>query len=94
LLIKETNRLLALKNEIKKLGTDIEITNDSLSFNNPNKINNNVTIDTYEDHRMAMAFAPLSVLTNIIIRQADVVSKSYPDFWIDLAKIGITINKS
>ena len=94
LLIKETNRLLALKNEIKKLGTDIEITNDSLSFNNPNKINNNVTIKTYEDHRMAMAFSPLSVLTNIIIRQADVVSKSYPDFWIDLAKIGITINKS
>ena len=67
LLIKETNRLLALQNEIKKLGTDIEITKDSLSFNNPNKINNNVTIDTYEDHRMAMAFAPLSVLANIII---------------------------
>ena len=94
LLIKETNRLLALKNEIKKLGTDIEITNDSLSFNNPNKINNNVTIDTYEDHRMAMAFAPLSALANIIINDPDVVSKSYPDFWIDLAKIGITINKS
>ena len=94
LLIKETNRLLALKNEIKKLGTDIEITNDSLSFNNPNKINNNVTIDTYEDHRMAMAFAPLSVLANIIINDPDVVSKSYPDFWIDLAEIGITINKS
>ena len=94
LLIKETNRLLALQNEIKKLGTDIEITNDSLSFNNPNKINNNVTIDTYEDHRMAMAFAPLSVLANIIINESDVVSKSYPDFWIDLTKIGITINKS
>jgi len=94
LLIKETNRLLALKNEIKKLGTDVEITNDSLSFNNPNKINNNITIQTYEDHRMAMAFAPLSVLTDIIISQADVVSKSYPDFWNDLSKIGITINKS
>ena len=94
LLIKETNRLLALQSEIKKLGTDIEITYDSLSFNNPNKINNNVTIDTYEDHRMAMAFAPLSALANIIINDPDVVSKSYPDFWIDLAKIGITINKS
>ena len=94
LLIKETNRLLALQNEIKKLGTDIEITKDSLSFNNPNKINNNVTIDTYEDHRMAMAFAPLSALANIIINDPDVVSKSYPDFWIDLAEIGITINKS
>ena len=94
LLIKETNRLLALKNEIKKLGTDILITSDTLSFNNPNQINNNVTIQTYEDHRMAMAFAPLSVLTNIIIKDPDVVSKSYPDFWNDLTKIGITINKS
>ena len=94
LLIKETNRLLALKNEIKKLGTDIVITSDTLSFNNPNKINNNVTIDTYEDHRMAMAFAPLSVLTNIIINDPGVVSKSYPDFWNDLTKLGITINKS
>jgi 3-phosphoshikimate 1-carboxyvinyltransferase len=43
---------------------------------------------------MAMAFAPLSVLTNIIIKDPDVVSKSYPDFWNDLAKLGITINKS
>ena len=94
LLIKETNRLLALKNEIKKLGTNIEITSDTLSFNNPNKINNNVTIDTYEDHRMAMAFAPLSVLTNIVINDPGVVSKSYPDFWNDLTKLGITINKS
>lgn len=94
MLIKETNRLLALKNEIKKLGTNIEITSDTLSFNNPNKINNNVTIDTYEDHRMAMAFAPLSVLTNIVINDPGVVSKSYPDFWNDLTKLGITINKS
>ena len=94
MLIKETNRLLALKNEIKKLGTNIEITRDTLSFNNPNKINNNVTIDTYEDHRMAMAFAPLSVLTNIVINDPGVVSKSYPDFWNDLTKLGITINKS
>ena len=94
LLIKETNRLLALKNEIKKLGTNIDITSDTLSFNNPNKINNNVTIDTYEDHRMAMAFAPLSVLSNIVINDPGVVSKSYPDFWNDLTKLGITINKS
>jgi 3-phosphoshikimate 1-carboxyvinyltransferase len=83
-----------LKNEIKKLGTDIVITSDTLSFNNPNQINNNVTIQTYEDHRMAMAFAPLSVLTNIIIKDPDVVSKSYPNFWNDLTKLGITINKS
>ena len=94
LLIKETNRLLALKNEIKKLGTQIQITDDSLSFSNPQKLINNIEIETYEDHRMAMSFAPLSVLTNITIKDSDVVSKSYPNFWNDLMKIGVKINKS
>jgi len=94
LLIKETNRLLALKNEITKLGTHVEITNDSLSFTNPNKLIDNVSIATYEDHRMAMSFAPLSVLTNITINDPNVVSKSYPNFWNDLVKIGISVNKS
>jgi len=93
LLIKETNRLLALKNEIKKLGTEVTITDDSLSFFIPNKIIDNVSVDTYQDHRMAMSFAPLSVLTNISINDADVVSKSYPKFWNDLEKIGVKINK-
>ena len=93
LLIKETNRLLALQNEIKKLGTDIEITKDSLSFNNPNKINNNVTIDTYEDHRMAMAFAPLALLTSIKINNPEVVSKSYKDFWKDLRSLDFNLTK-
>ncbi|MDB9712265.1 3-phosphoshikimate 1-carboxyvinyltransferase [Flavobacteriaceae bacterium] len=94
LLIKETNRLLALKNEITKLGTHVEITNDSLSFTNPNKLIDNVSIATYQDHRMAMSFAPLSVLTNITINDPNVVSKSYPNFWNDLVKIGISVNKS
>ena len=92
LLIKETNRLLALKNEIKKLGTKVTITDDSLSFSIPNKIIDNVSIDTYQDHRMAMSFAPLSLLTNISINNPDVVSKSYPNFWNDLEKIGVKIN--
>jgi len=94
LLIKETNRLLALKNEIKKLGTQIQITDDSLSFSNPQKLINNIEIETYNDHRMAMSFAPLSVLTNITIKDSDVVSKSYPNYWNDLMKIGVKINKS
>ena len=85
--------LLALKNEIKKLGTEVTITDDSLSFFIPNKIIDNVSVDTYQDHRMAMSFAPLSVLTNISINDADVVSKSYPKFWNDLEKIGVKINK-
>ena len=94
LLIKETNRLVALKNEIKKLGTQVEITEDSLSFTNPEKLISNVEIETYEDHRMAMSFAPLSILTNITIKDSDVVSKSYPNFWNDIMKIGVKINKS
>jgi len=94
LLIKETNRLLALKNEIKKLGSQIHITDDSLSFSNPQKLINNIEIETYNDHRMAMSFAPLSVLTNITIKDSDVVSKSYPNYWNDLMKIGVKINKS
>ena len=93
LLIKETNRLLALKNEIKKLGTKVTITDDSLSILYPNEIIDNVSIDTYQDHRMAMSFAPLSLLTNISINNPDVVSKSYPNFWNDLEKIGVKINK-
>jgi 3-phosphoshikimate 1-carboxyvinyltransferase len=94
LLIKETNRLVALKNEIKKLGTQVKITEDSLSFINPKKLISNAEIETYEDHRMAMSFAPLSILTNITIKDSDVVSKSYPNFWNDLMKIGVKINKS
>jgi 3-phosphoshikimate 1-carboxyvinyltransferase len=94
LLIKETNRLVALKNEIKKLGTQVEITEDSLSFINPKKLISNAEIETYEDHRMAMSFAPLSILTNITIKDSDVVSKSYPNFWNDIMKIGVKINKS
>jgi 3-phosphoshikimate 1-carboxyvinyltransferase len=94
LLIKETNRLVALKNEIKKLGTQVKITEDSLSFINPKKLISNAEIETYEDHRMAMSFAPLSVLTNITIKDSDVVSKSYPNFWNDIMKIGVKINKS
>ncbi len=90
--IKETDRLLALKTELKKLGGTINITNDSLTLAataaNTNHTNV-VAIDTYHDHRMAMAFAILAVKFPIIINDASVVSKSYPDFWVDLNKIGI-----
>jgi 3-phosphoshikimate 1-carboxyvinyltransferase len=45
--------------------------------------------DTYQDHRMAMALAPLAMYGKVIINDSSVVSKSYPDFWSDLAKLGI-----
>ncbi|NEW80543.1 MAG: 3-phosphoshikimate 1-carboxyvinyltransferase, partial [Gelidibacter sp.] len=51
------------------------------------KINENISIATYDDHRMAMAFAPLAVKVAIKIENASVVSKSYPNFWEDFAQI-------
>ena len=86
--IKETDRLEALKTELTKLGANIEVTNNSLSLESSTKIISEIKIKTYQDHRMAMAFAPLALKTNIIIENADVVSKSYPTFWEDLKAIG------
>ena len=91
--IKETDRLLALKTEIEKLGGQVIISDASLQLKENQSIKDNILIETYNDHRMAMAFAPLALKTEIIIEDAEVVSKSYPDFWKDLAAIGIAINK-
>ncbi len=84
--IKETDRLVALKNELQKLGAEIEITDKSLHLKASHQIKKNISIKTYDDHRMAMAFAPLSLKVPIKIENAEVVSKSYPDFWNDLEK--------
>ncbi len=84
--IKETDRLVALDTELKKLGANISVTNDSLHLDYSSRINKDIAIDTYQDHRMAMAFAPLLLKTSIIINEASVVSKSYPTFWEDFSK--------
>ena len=86
--IKETDRLEALKSELTKLGATISVTNESLHLKASNKINPDVAIETYNDHRMAMAFAPLGMLTSLEIIDAKVVTKSYRNFWTDLAQIG------
>ena len=91
--IKETDRLEALRIELTKLGANISVTNDSLTLEPSIKINSNVKIATYNDHRMAMAFAPLALKVPIIIENAEVVSKSYPDFWEDLKKLGFQISE-
>lgn len=83
--IKETDRLVALDVELKKLGADISVTNESLHLKTATSINKDIAIDTYQDHRMAMAFAPLLLKTSIIINEAAVVSKSYPTFWEDFS---------
>ena len=90
--IKETDRLTALKTEIEKLGGNVKISERSLELLNTGKINQNVLIDTYNDHRMAMAFAPLGLRVPININNPKVVSKSYPDFWDDLQKLGFNQN--
>ena len=92
--IKETDRLEALRIELTKLGANISVTNDSLTLEVSTSINHNVKIATYNDHRMAMAFAPLALKVPIIIENADVVSKSYPDFWEDMKSLGFIISET
>ena len=87
--IKETDRLEALKAELSKLGATIEVTNETLHLQEAVSVNENVAIATYNDHRMAMAFAPLSLKTNLVILNAEVVTKSYRNFWSDFQKVGI-----
>lgn len=89
--IKESDRLEALKNELTKLGAEISVTNESMHLKPSTSINKNIAIKTYQDHRMAMAFAPLSLRVPIIIEDAEVVSKSYPDFWNDLKSVGFQV---
>ena len=85
--IKETDRLVALKTEIEKLGGKVIITNETLHLEASKKINKNIRIATYDDHRMAMAFAPLALKVPIEIEDPNVVSKSYPTFWKDFEKV-------
>lgn len=91
--IKETDRLEALRIELTKLGANISVTNDSLTLepSTNDSIEKNVAISTYNDHRMAMAFAPLALKVPIVIENAEVVSKSYPSFWEDLREIGFKV---
>ena len=90
--IKETDRLEALKAELTKLGAKVFVTNDSLTLEPSENINPNISIQTYQDHRMAMAFAPLALKVPIVIEEAEVVSKSYPTFWTDLRSMGFKVD--
>ncbi|WP_298237425.1 3-phosphoshikimate 1-carboxyvinyltransferase [uncultured Algibacter sp.] len=91
--IKETDRLVALKTEIEKLGGEVRITNESLHLSANKTIKSGVSIETYHDHRMAMAFAPLALKTELVIKESMVVSKSYPTFWEDLTQLGFKITQ-
>ena len=87
--IKETDRIIALENEIKKFNIFPVVTNESIEFNASKAIFNATKILTYEDHRMAMAFACLAIKTDLEIEDSGVVSKSYPEFWEHVSSIGI-----
>ena len=91
--IKETDRLVALNDELTNLGALISVTDKSLHLEISSEINKNISIKTYKDHRMAMAFAPLALRVPIKILEAEVVTKSYQKFWDDMQQIGIKIDK-
>ena len=87
--IKETDRLVALQNELFKVGAVSEITESTLEiidFIDPEK---SPLIKTYEDHRMAMSFTAFAMVQDLEIENPEVVKKSYPDFWLDAEKAGI-----
>lgn len=88
--IKETDRLEALKAELEKFGAQVNIDDTSLNMKSPEKLKKHVVVETYQDHRMAMAFAPLSFLVPLQIKDENVVTKSYPEFWDDMQNLGIS----
>lgn len=91
--IKETDRLKALKIELTKLGAVVKITKDSFHLNKSSEMKSHVSIETYNDHRMAMSFAPLAVCKPIIINNPGVVTKSFPDFWNHLKAMNFLVSK-
>jgi len=91
--IKETDRLVALNQELSKLGATITVTEKSLHLSAGQNFIKECSIPTYNDHRMAMAFAPLALKIPLSIEDAGVVSKSYPSFWEDLKQLDFKIEK-
>jgi 3-phosphoshikimate 1-carboxyvinyltransferase len=89
--IKETDRLAAMKCELEKVGVAANIDTESLHIFGQEAHLKSATIATYNDHRMAMAFAPLAMRVPLTIEESFVVEKSYPDFWKDLLSIGYQI---
>ena len=94
--IKESDRIKALIDEFKKLGIHLESENNNCLLwkaNKEIKVPENHSVKTYEDHRMALAFAPLTIITKELqIEDPDVINKSYPKFWDDLKSVGFEGN--
>ena len=92
--IKETDRIAALQNELQKFGGDLleVVPNEQFKVTSNCFMVNEQMVTTYEDHRMAMAFAPLAILGELTIEHPKVVEKSYPHYWEDLKKAGFELN--
>ena len=93
--IKETDRISALKKEMRKLGFVIHDENDSVLYWDGERCEAEslAAIDTYEDHRMALAFAPAALKQAVVINNPQVVTKSYPSFWEDLKAAGFQMEE-
>jgi len=91
--IKETNRISALQTELRKIGADLLEDNNTWQLVPSKSLPGKAFFNTYEDHRMAMAFAPLATLMNTEIENPTVVRKSYPKFWDDLRLTGFTLER-
>jgi 3-phosphoshikimate 1-carboxyvinyltransferase len=93
--IKETDRIKALQQELEKIGTSFTEEGGKWVLKPAEKVSfKNIFFDTYLDHRMAMAFAPLASLGDITIENPGVVNKSYPGFWDDVKVLGFKTEKS
>jgi len=85
--VKETDRLIAMQSELRKIGQNTEITDFSIKSTNKLSIPKYIKISTYNDHRMAMSFAPFALIYSLEIENPSVVEKSYPEFWNHFYKV-------
>lgn len=90
--IKETDRIAALQNELRKIGADLVEGDGEWKLMPSSKLPEKAFFNTYKDHRMAMAFAPLSALMQVEIENPSVVRKSYPRFWDDMKLLGFQLD--
>lgn len=91
--LKETDRVAAMMRELQKVGISAVSHKDGLQIDAGNLDTTGAVIETYEDHRMALAFSALAFAGGIEIHEAGVVGKSYPDYWDDLRKAGFTVKE-
>jgi len=90
--IKETDRINAIKAELKKCGIGVSMTHNSIRISPSHLLTSDLTLLTYNDHRMAMSLAPLALSGEIKIEDPSVVEKSFPYFWEELKKLGFVLN--